>query len=142
MGYALLADVIVIVHFMYVSFVVGGELFIIIGAFRRWGWIRNRIFRCAHLLSIVLVAAEAVFGMICPLTVWEYDLRRLAGQNVEQASFMGRLVHGIMFYDFPPWAFTVLYIAFALAVVVTLIVVPPRWRRTPTIAAPLDDDRT
>jgi hypothetical protein len=137
-GYALLADLIVVVHFLYVSFTVGGELLILIGGALRWAWTRNLTLRIAHLCSVVLVAAEALAGAACPLTVWEYRLRALAGQRVEaQISFVPRLVRRIIFYDFPAWVFVIVYVAFAAAVVLTFILLPPARQQTARrLAAP------
>ena len=132
MVYALFADLLTALHLGFVAFVVGGQLAILIGAALHWQWIRNRWFRVGHLLAIVFVALEAVIGMICPLTEWEYVLRRRAGQIVEEdISFVGRLVREVLFYELPTWVFTTAYISFALVVVVTLVFVPPQWRRPP-----------
>ena len=128
--YALLADALVTVHMLYVSFTVGGAVLILLGALFRWSWIRNRTFRIVHLLSILIVAAEAVLGAICPLTEWEYNLRKLAGQRVElKLSFVARLLRTIIFYDFPLWVFTITYLAFAGLIILTLIFIPPRWKK-------------
>jgi membrane protein YdbS with pleckstrin-like domain len=63
--------------------------------------------------------------------VWEYQLRTLAGQRVEaQISFVARLVRSVIFYNFPAWVFLVAYVGFALLVVLTLFLVPPRWKRS------------
>ncbi len=133
--FAFIADVIVVVHFCYVTFTVGGEIVILVGGALRWGWIRNLPFRIAHLVAIVLVAVEALAGARCPLTVWEYRLRALAGQRVEaQLSFVARLVRSIIFYDFPAWVFLVLYIGFAAIVVLTFLFLPPARRRKRTAA--------
>ena len=35
----------------------------------------------------------------CPLTVWERDLRMLAGQPVSEATFIGRLMHDESYAD-------------------------------------------
>jgi hypothetical protein len=98
MWYALLADLIVALHCAYVAFIVLGQLAILIGFFLGWGWIRNLWLRLAHLIAITLVALEAIFGMDCPLTLWENDLRTLAGQEVSGTSFLGRLFDSIIFY--------------------------------------------
>ena len=128
--YALLADLLVAVHLGFIAFVIGGQFVILIGAALRWRWIRNRWFRVAHLLAIVFVALEAVIGMICPLTEWEYLLRRQAGQIVEEdISFVGRFAREVLFFDLPTWVFTTAYVSFALVVVITLVFVPPQWRR-------------
>ncbi|MHC5007460.1 MAG: DUF2784 domain-containing protein [Planctomycetota bacterium] len=128
MVYALLADLLVFVHLLLVGFVIGGQVAIVVGAVRKWNWIRNPVFRLGHTVAIVLIAANAVAGILCPLTEWEYALRDRAGQVVEtDISFMGRLVRGVLFYELPTWVFTLAYVLFALVVIATLIFVPPRW---------------
>ena len=100
------------------------------GAIFRWKGIRNPLFRISHLVAVGLVAVEAATGINCPLTVWEYDLRQLTGQVVEKnLSFIARLVRLIIFYDFPPWVFTAMHIAFGLLVVFTYILIPPWFQR-------------
>jgi hypothetical protein len=128
MGYRLLADVVVAVHVAYVAFVVVGQVLILAGVARGWGWVRNPWFRLAHLAAILVVAAEALLGIACPLTVWEHRLRVLGGQAAGGGTFIGNLLHELIFFDFPPWVFTTAYVAFALLVLVTLLLAPPRWR--------------
>jgi len=118
---AWLADFILIVHFAFVLFVVGGLAMIWIGAVMAWTWVRNFWFRVAHLAAIAFVAAEALAGIWCPLTLWE---ARLRGGDAEQ-SFVANWVHRILFYDFPEWVFTLAYVAFALGVVATWRFVRP-----------------
>ena len=122
---ALLADVILIVHFAFVAFVVGGLAVIWIGAARGWQWVRNFWFRVAHLAAIAFVAGEALLGVWCPLTIWEDALR---GVHAEK-SFVARWIHRVLFYDFPGWMFTVAYVLFALAVAATWLFVRPESRR-------------
>jgi hypothetical protein len=134
-GYSFLADLIVVVHFCYIAFTVGGELVILLGGACKWRWVRNLRFRVVHLAAVVLVAGEALAGASCPLTVWEYRLRMLAGQGTEkQISFIARLVRSIIFYDLPAWVFLAAYVGFALLVGATFFIVRPRrkaraWRR-------------
>src|SRR5262249_47512695 len=111
MSYGLSADLIVALHVAYVGFIVVGELAILIGLWLRWGWIRNLWFRLGHWTAILIVALEAVCGLDCPLTVWEDNLRRLAGQEVAGDSFIGRCLHNMLFYDFETWVFTVAYVS-------------------------------
>ncbi len=133
--YALLADIIVTFHFLYVTFTVGGEFLIIIGAIFKWVWIRNRAFRITHLVAVVLVSIEAVIGMFCPLTEWENNLRIAAGQSIEkELSFIARLLRMIIFYDFPEWFFTMLYIGWGVIVILTLVFIPPN-KKSAAIAA-------
>lgn len=126
MFYALLADAVVALHVLYVSFVLLGEAAIVAGAIWRWSWIRNPWFRWIHLSMILIVALEAIVGMTCPLTVWEDELRRLAGQERAAGTFIGRLLHDLLFFDAAPWVFTTAYVSFALLVVATFCFAPPR----------------
>jgi Protein of Unknown function (DUF2784) len=128
MWYSILADVLVAIHVAYVAFVVFGQLAILVGIGRGWRWIRNWWFRLAHLAAIVVVALEAVFGIDCPLTIWEADLRALAGEQVTGESFVGRLLHGAIFVDMPIWALNMIHISFAVVVIATFVVAPPRRR--------------
>jgi len=107
-----LADLVLLVHFAFVLFVVGGLALIWIGAAAGWSWVRNFWFRVAHLAAIVLVAGEALVGVWCPLTLWEDALRGVQGEK----GFVARWIHRLMFYDVPGWMFTIAYVLFALVV--------------------------
>jgi hypothetical protein len=120
-----LADIILIVHFAFVLFVIGGLGATWLGALLRWQWVRNFWFRVAHLCAILFVAAEAIAGIWCPLTIWEAQLRGAqAGKG-----FIATWVHHVLFYDFPPWVFTTAYVGFALVVAITFWLVRPAQRK-------------
>lgn len=123
---ALLADAVLIAHFLFVLFVVGGLLAIWVGAALGWTWVRNLRFRVAHLAAILFVAAESLVGIACPLTVWE-DLLRQA--EAGQGSFMQRWVGRLLYYNLPEWIFTVVYALFALLVLATFLRVRPRHKK-------------
>jgi hypothetical protein len=129
MFYSFLADLIVALHVGYVGYVVLGQLLIWLGLGLGWRWVRNPWFRVTHLLAIVLVGLEAMCQIDCPLTVWEGSLRRLAGQDVGEGSFVGRLLHNLIFYDFEPWVINLVHIAFAVLVMATFLAAPPRFGR-------------
>jgi hypothetical protein len=129
MWYGYLADAVVVFHLSYVGYVVVGQLIIWIGLIIKWSWVRSFWFRITHLLAIVVVALEAVFNITCPLTSWEFNLRRLAGQSVDEGTFVGRLFDSILFWNLPSWAFTTMYIGFAVVTLATLVLAPPRLRR-------------
>jgi len=126
MGYGILADVLVAIHVAYVSYVVFGQLAIWLGLVLRWAWIRNPWFRWTHLVMILIVGGEAALGITCPLTRWEENLRQLAGQPTTGESFVGRLLHNLIFVDWSPRIVEGLHIAFALLVLGTFVLVPPR----------------
>jgi hypothetical protein len=126
---SLLADLILLIHFSYVLFVVLGLAVIWVGFFLRWAFVRNLWFRLVHLLAIGYVVAESFGGVICPLTVWENELRVKAGNGVYQGTFMEHWVHQIMFYDASAETFTAIYVIFFGAVLLSLWCVPPNWLR-------------
>ncbi len=126
MGYGFLADLVVAGHVAYVSYVVFGQLAILLGIVRRWQWVRNPWFRWTHLVMILVVAWEALAGITCPLTNWEEKLRSLSGQPITGDSFVGRLLHNLIFLDLPPWFINGLHVGFAVLVLATFLVAPPR----------------
>jgi len=131
MNKPLLADLIVSIHFVYVITVVGGLFVILLGGVLRWRFVRNFWFRVIHLAMILVVVFEALFGISCPLTDWEYELRIAAGQrNAVSGSFVARLIQRIIFYDFSPIVFTITYCLFGAAVLASWRLVPPvlPWR--------------
>ena len=129
MPYGLLADLVVVFHFAYVAYVVVGELVILLGLACGWQWVRNPWFRYSHLLFIGIVASEAACGIDCPLTVWENNLRALAGQPLEEGSFVGRLFHKMLFLQIDPVWFPRLHISFGLLVLLTFLLAPPWLKR-------------
>jgi hypothetical protein len=139
MWYSILADVIVAAHLAYVSYVLVGQVLIVLGWILKWGWVRNLWFRVTHLAMILVVAIESIFQIECPMTTWEYDLRSLAQQEATEGSFIGRLLGDILFYDAPADhpAFLAAYVGFALLVLATFVFVPPRtegYRRSSVVA--------
>ena len=112
----LLADVILVVHFGFVLFVLLGFFAILIGRFIHWDWIYHRLFRLLHLAAIGIVVLQAWLGRLCPLTLWENALRQRAGQSVYEASFVQHWVQRLLYYDAEPWVFVVLYTVFAALV--------------------------
>jgi len=125
MSNLLLADIIAIIHFGYVAFVVLGFILIFSGIILSWKWIRNLSFRITHLLAIVGVALEALLGVNCPLTVLEFKLRYASKLSEEKVSFIGAITDSLLYYNAPGWLFTIIYTAFALIVVITFIIAPP-----------------
>jgi uncharacterized protein DUF2784 len=117
----MIADAVLVAHALFVLFVVGGFVLILLGA-RRWAWVRRRSFRIFHLAAIAIVTAEALLGITCPLTMWE-DMLRGGGP---ERSFIGRWVARLLYYDFPEWVFATAYCAFALAVIWAWFAIPPR----------------
>ena len=117
-----LADAVLLVHFGFVLFVIGGLVLTWVGAAAGWQWVRNFWFRAVHLGAIAFVAGEALLGIWCPLTVWEARLRGGAAEK----SFMADWVHRLLYYDLPEWMFTVAYVLFGGVVAATWYFIRPK----------------
>lgn len=124
--YRLLADGIVLCHAAYVSFVLLGLVVTLFGGWAGWSWVRNFWFRMVHLGMISIVVIESLLEITCPLTVWEENLRRRAGESVQSGAFIARWAHELIFFDAASWVFTVAYCLFGLLVFLGLFLVPPR----------------
>ena len=121
----LLSRVILVVHFAFVLGVILLVPLILIGAWRGWNWIRNPKIRVIHLAMIGIVALEALIGIFCPLTVWEQALRRSAGEETYEGSFVGYWISRLLYYDFEPWVFTVVYGIWSAIILALYFLIPP-----------------
>jgi hypothetical protein len=123
---ALLADALLTLHVGVVLFVVLGQAMLLLGGWRRWSWVRSFRLRVAHLLLMVFIAVQAWLGQLCPLTVWEQDLRRIAGQTGYRESFIEHWLSRLLYWQAPWWVFVAVYTAFAMLVLLTWRWLPPR----------------
>jgi hypothetical protein len=125
--YGFLADLMVAIHVGYVGYVVVGQLVIWLGWAMRWQFVRNFWFRATHLLAIAVVAYEELMNIRCPLSVWEEYFREKAGQVPSGETFLGRMLHSLLFCDFDKSTFTAIYYTALAVVMLTLVFCRPRW---------------
>lgn len=125
---AALADAVLAIHVGVVAFVVLGEVLFLMGGWRGWRWVRRFGLRLTHLLLMLVVAAQAWLGALCPLTAWEQALRSHAGEVGFSGSFIEHWLSQLIFFQAPWWAFVAAYTGFALLVLLTWRWVPPRRR--------------
>ena len=118
----LLADLVLVVHALFVLFVVAALPATWIGVALGRPFAFNPWFRGAHLAAIGFVVLEAVLGYVCPLTVWEDALRG----EVTEKGFIQRWIHAWLFWNWPAWVFTALYVGFGALVAATWWLFPPR----------------
>jgi hypothetical protein len=78
MWYRAGADLVVVVHLLFIGFVVGG-------AFLTWLWPRTA---WAHVPAVIYGALVEFAGFTCPLTLLENDLRRRAGDAGYSGGFI------------------------------------------------------
>jgi hypothetical protein len=85
--YSLIADTIVIIHFLFILFVVSGGALVF-----RWpklAWV--------HLPSVLWGALVELRGWICPLTPLENYFRSLAGNNLYSEDFIEKYLLPIIY---------------------------------------------
>ena len=87
MFYRLAADVLVIVHLLFVVFVV-------VGGFLTWRWPRVA---WIHLPCAIWGALIEFAGWICPLTPWENALRHAAGQEGYTGGFIEHYIIPVLY---------------------------------------------
>ena len=124
--YLLAADAVLLLHVLFVAFVIVGLVLILAGKACRWAWVRNPWFRLTHLLAIGAVVVQSWFGAICPLTTLEMTLRARAGDTVYPGSFVAHWLEAILYYRAPAWVFAVCYTLFGAVVVGSWFWVSPR----------------
>ena len=86
-AYAILADVVLVVHFAFVLFVVLGGLLVL--KWPRSAW--------AHVPAAVWGTAIEFGGWICPLTPLENRLRELAGESPYRGDFIARYLMPVIY---------------------------------------------
>jgi hypothetical protein len=124
--YLIAADLTLLVHTLFVVFVMLGLLLVLAGRPLGWSWVRNPWFRAAHLAGIGIVVLQAWLGIVCPLTTWEMALRARAGDAVYSGAFVAHWLERLLYFQAPPWVFTVAYTVFGGLVVLSWVWVRPR----------------
>lgn len=127
--YALLADIVLAVHLLVILFNLFGLVVIPLGGWLGWRFVRIFWWRALHAAILALVAVQAVLQQVCFLTLWQAALLRRAGEAASDAPLIVRVVHRLIFWPLPLWAFAVLYVAVCLYVLLLWRLVPPRLRQ-------------
>ncbi|MFO7908744.1 MAG: DUF2784 family protein [Halomonas sp.] len=60
----LMADVVLVLHVIFVAFVVLGLLVIYLGYFCQWQWVRHKVWRIAHLAAVGYVVVQSWLGLL------------------------------------------------------------------------------
>ena len=128
--YLLAADLILILHTLFVAFVVIGLVLIYAGYWLAWHWVYHFWFRLCHLGAILFVVVSSWLGVACPLTIWEIELRKSANANYYDTTFIQYWLHKVLYYTAPNWVFILVYTLFGSLVVLSWFKIPPTKRIT------------
>ena len=129
MLYLMAADAVLLLHVLFVVFVVAGLALVLAGKLMSWAWVRNWWFRVIHLAAIGVVVLQSWLGVICPLTKLEMALRDKAGDTTYAGGFISHWLESILYYRAPAWVFAVVYTAFGALVLLSWFWVPPGRRQ-------------
>ena len=121
-----LADALLALHVGVVLFVVGLLALVLVGGARGWAWVRCFYLRLIHVLLMVFVTGQAWLGRLCPLTLWEQDLRRIAGEASYEESFIAHGLSRLLYWEAPWWVFVATYTGFAMLVLLAWRWVAPQ----------------
>jgi hypothetical protein len=124
--FAVLAQVVLLIHVVVILFNVFGLIVIPIGAWQGWAFVRIFWWRALHLALLAVVALQAVFGRACFLTIWQAALENRKGEVAEP--LLQRWVTPLIFWPLPQWVFVVMYLAVFAYAIALWWVVPPRSR--------------
>ncbi|MFZ2198025.1 MAG: DUF2784 domain-containing protein [Thermodesulfovibrionales bacterium] len=106
MPYKILADVVVIIHFLWILFLIFGAL----------PGVRNKAVKIFHISGLVFAFVIQIFGWYCPLTHLEVWLRAKHDPSLAYAgSFIMHYLEGLIYIEIPAqliFSLTLLLIGF------------------------------
>lgn len=124
--YLFAADLVLFIHVLFAAFVIFGLLLIFAGKLLSWSWVRNPWFRLTHFIAIGVVVLQSWLGFMCPLTTWEMELRKKAGDAVYAGTFISHWLEKILYYNASERIFIICYTVFGLVVLASWFWVRPR----------------
>lgn len=126
MFYKIFADAIIVVHFLFVLFMLLGFLLTLYAVFFRSKFFDWWLFRSLHLLGIFYVASLSILGKYCPLTLLENQLMsRHESSSVYSGSFIVHYLEKLVYPDVNPLTIQIPTIFIAIFTIVVFIVKPP-----------------
>jgi hypothetical protein len=69
---------------------------------------------------------QSWFGVICPLTIWEMNLRSKSGETLYEGSFISHWLTELLYYQAPSWVFVICYTIFGGLAFSSWFLVRPR----------------
>jgi hypothetical protein len=136
MFYKILADLVVLIHFAWILFMLWGfiltvcgsvSIFVLPAAKDRWAAFLDRwIFRIIHLGGIIYVAILTVLGKYCPLTILENELRkRYDTELTYPGSFVVHYIEKIVYPEANFLLFAIPTIIIAVFTILMFMIRPP-----------------
>jgi len=126
MAYKIFADAVIVVHFLFILFMLLGFLLTIYAVLFREKFFDWWLFRSLHLLGIFYVASLSILGKYCPLTILENELRlKYEVFSVYSGSFIVHYLEKLVYPDVNPLVIQIPTVFLAIFTIVMFIVKPP-----------------
>lgn len=93
MLYRWAADLTVLLHFLFILFVIFGAILVA----------RLPKLKMVHWAALAYGLLVEVFNWYCPLTLLEQRLRRVGGQQAYERSFLVHYLDSWIYWDVPQW---------------------------------------
>jgi len=125
MLYKIFADLIVVIHFAWILFMLAGTILTLGGFFykRFFDW---WLFRTLHFCGIIYVGFLAVLREYCPLTILENTVRAKYNPDLTYpGSFIVHYIEKLVYPDVNPSTILVPTIFIAVFTIVVFIIKPP-----------------
>ena len=125
MFYKIIADIIVVLHFVWIIFMLLGFFLTICGFFREkfFDW---WLFRTLHLLGILFVGILTILRRFCPLTVLENLSRaRYSPESTYPGSFIVHYIEKLVYPDIIQTLLRLGTVVVAIFILIVFIVHPP-----------------
>jgi len=131
MLYRIFAEAIIVVHFLFVLFMLLGFLLTLYALFFREKFLDWWLFRSLHLLGIFYVASLSILGKYCPLTLLENQLMsRYEASSVYSGSFIVHYLEKFIYPDVNPLTIQIPTVFIAILTIVAFIGRPPKKIKT------------
>ncbi len=126
MFYKIIADIIVVLHFIWIIFMLLGFFLTIYGFFRKefFDW---WLFRTLHLSGILFVGILTLLRRFCPLTILENLSRaKYSPGSTYPGSFIVHYIEKLVYPDVNQTLLRLVTVLGALFILVVFIIIPPQ----------------
>jgi len=126
MVYKFLAEIILVIHFLWILFMLYGFVYNLVGLLFNKKLLKNFWLRTIHLVGILYVASLAILNKYCPLTILETKLRQKFDPTFSQPdSFIIYHLEKIVYPEIHPIVIVIPTVIIAIFSFLVYLIKPP-----------------
>lgn len=125
MVYKILITIVLLLHLLWILFILYGFFFTLIGVFFKKELLKNFWLRTTHLIGIIFVATLTALDKYCPLTLVEIKLRQKINSDFNMDSFIIYYLEKLIYPEINPNFIIILTYIIAILSLVFYIILPP-----------------